>query len=348
VEPVKWPVRANAVVTVGLSACLVYLACRFVSWAVLHAVWTLPPGAGSELCRAAKGQGACWAVVHERVRFMLFGGYPFGEHWRPALVCLLFIGLYAASVIRAWWTRWLLACWIAVPVGAIVLMRGGVAGLAVVPSDSWGGLPLTFLLSTIGFAAAIPLAIALALGRRSRLPIFRALCIAYIEIVRGVPIITFLFMATVMFPLFVPQSVLVDKLVRAQLALVLAISAYLAEVVRGGLQAIPEGQYEAAASMGLGFWASTILIVLPQALRLIIPSLVNTFIAAFKDTALVAVIGVFDLLGAAKAVIVDQKWVGFGVEVYLFVAMIYFTFCYAVSTYSQRLEVLLTTGEPRQ
>ena len=190
---------------------------------------------------------------------------------------------------------------------------------------------MTFLLSTVGFAVAFPLAVALALGRRSELPAIKGLCIAYIELVRGVPLVTFLFMAAVMFPLFVPQGLTMDKLLRAQVALVMVIAAYVAEVIRGGLQAIPKGQYEAAASVGLPYWPSTMLIVLPQALRVSIPALVNTFIAFFKDTSLVIVIGLFDLLGAAKAVIVDPKWVGFGVEVYLFVALVYFAFCFGVS-----------------
>jgi len=330
--------RSNAIATTVVGAGLAYLAFRGVSWAVVHAVWTLPPGADSSLCRAAKGQGACWAVIHERVRFVLLGGYPFGEQWRPALVCLLFVALYAASGRRAWWSRWLLAAWIAVPMAAIVLLQGGFLGLAEVPSELWGGLPLTFVLSTVGFAAAFPPAVALALGRRSRMPVIRALSVAYIELVRGVPIITFLFMAAVMFPLFVPQGFTVDKLLRAQIALVMVVAAYLAEIVRAGLQAVPKGQYEAAASIGLPFWPATMLVVLPQALRATIPALVNTFIAFFKDTSLVAVIGLFDLLGAAKAVIVDPRWVGFGVEVYLFVAAVYFAFCFAVSRYSQQLE----------
>jgi general L-amino acid transport system permease protein len=335
--------RTNAIATAILGGCLGYLAFRFVSWAVVNAVWTLPPGATPSLCREARGAGACWAVIHERFRFILLGAYPFEEQWRPALACFLFISLYAASVRRAWWKPRLLMLWIAVPVCAIVLLRGGRFGLADVPSEFWGGLPLTFLLSTIGFAAAFPLAVALALGRRSQMPAVRTLCVAYIEIIRGVPLITFLFMASVMFPLFVPQGFTVDKLVRAQLAFVIVIAAYLAEVVRAGLEAIPKGQYEAASSMGLPFWPALMLIVLPQALRITIPAIVNTFIAFFKDTSLVTVIGLFDLLGAGKAVIVDAKWVGFGVEVYVFVAAIYFAFCYAVSLYSQHLERVLMT-----
>jgi general L-amino acid transport system permease protein len=334
--------RANLAATVLVGACLAYLTLRFASWAVVHAIWTLPRGAGSGACRAAAGRGACWAVIQERFRFILLGAYPFDEQWRPALTCLLFVSLYAASAVRAWWTRRLLAAWIVIPAGAVVMMRGGVCGLAEVPSESWGGLPLTLLLSTVGFAAAFPLAVLLAVGRRSSLPVMRALSIAYIELIRGVPLVTLLFMAAVMFPLFVPQGVAIDKLLRAQIALVMVIAAYLAEVVRAGLQAVPKAQQEAASSLGLGFWHALMLVVLPQALRLTIPALVNTFIGFFKDTSLVAVIGLFDLLGAGKAVIVDPQWVGFGVEVYLFVAAVYFIFCYAVSRYSRHLEHVLT------
>lgn len=335
--------RTNAIATALLGGCLAYLAFRFVSWAMVNAIWTLPPGASSSLCREARSEGACWAVIHDRLRFILLGAYPFEAQWRPALACVLFISLYAASARRAWWQPWLVSLWIAVPVSAIALLRGGLFGLTDVPSEYWGGLPLTFVLSTVGFAAAFPLAVALALGRRAQMPAIRALSIAYIELVRGVPLITFLFMASVMFPLFVPQGFTVDKLLRAQIAFAMVIAAYVAEVVRAGLETIPKGQYEAAASMGLPFWPTTILIVLPQALRVTISALVNTFIGFFKDTSLVTVIGLFDLLGAAKAVIVDPKWVGFGVEVYVFVAAIYFVFCYAVSRYSQRLESVLMT-----
>jgi general L-amino acid transport system permease protein len=312
--------RANVTATVVLGAGLGYLAFRVVRWAFVS---------------------AGWAVIGERFRFILFGSYPFGEQWRPAIVCGLFVALYAASAVRAWWKPWLLGLWGAIVAASLVLMRGGWFGLADVPSEFWGGLPLTFVLSTVGFVAAFPLAVALALGRRSRMPVIRTLSVAYIELVRGVPLITFLFMAAVMFPLFVPRELGGDKLTRATIAFVLVIAAYLAEVIRAGLQSVPDGQYEAAASLGLSFWPATILIALPQALRITIPALVSTFIAFFKDTSLVAIIGLFDLLGAARAVIVDPKWAGFGVEVYLFVAIIYFAFCYAMSRYSRHLETVL-------
>jgi general L-amino acid transport system permease protein len=333
--------RTNAIATAILGAVMAYAGFRFVKWGIVNAIWSLPPDAGSQACRVARGDGACWAVIAERFRFILCGAYPFAEQWRPAVACLLFVTLYAASTVRTWWNWRLLGLWILLPAAAVTLLGGGLLGLSYVPSEFWGGLPLTFLLSTIGFAVAFPLAVALALGRRSELPAIKGLCIAYIEFVRGVPLVTFLFMAVVMFPLFVPQGLTMDKLLRAQVALVMVIAAYVAEVIRGGLQAIPSGQYEAAASIGLSYWPSTILIVLPQALRVSIPALVNTFIAFFKDTSLVVVIGLFDLLGAAKAVIVDAKWVGFGVEVYLFVAICYFAFCYGVSQYSQHLERVL-------
>lgn len=333
--------RTNAIATAILGAAIAYAGFRFVKWGVVNAIWSLPPDAGSQACRVARNDGACWAVIAERFRFILCGAYPFAEQWRPAVACLLFVTLYAASTVRAWWNWRLLGLWILLPAAAVALLGGGLLGLSYVPSDYWGGLPLTFLLSTVGFAVAFPLAVALALGRRSELPAIRGLCIAYIELVRGVPLVTFLFMAVVMFPLFTPQGLTMDKLLRAQVALVLVIAAYVAEVIRGGLQAIPGGQYEAAASIGLPYWPSTILIVLPQALRVSIPALVNTFIAFFKDTSLVIVIGLFDLLGAAKAVIADAKWVGFGVEAYLFVAIVYFAFCSGVSQYSRHLERVL-------
>jgi general L-amino acid transport system permease protein len=279
-----------------------------------------------------------WAFIQERLRFILLGTYPFDQHWRPALACLLFVSLYLVSAHRGCWKPWLLAVWIAIPASAIMLMRGGILGLVMVPSEFWGGLALTLLLSTVGFAAAFAPAVALALGRRSQMPAIRVLSIAYIELIRSVPLVTFLFMASVMFPLFVPQSFTLDKLLRAQIALAMVMAAYLAEVIRAGLQAVPTGQHEAAASMGLRYWPATLLVLLPQALRVSIPALVNTFIGFFKDTSLVTVIGLFDLLGAAKAVVVDPKWFGSGVRVYLFVAAVYFTFCFAVSRYTQHLE----------
>jgi general L-amino acid transport system permease protein len=326
------------IVTAVLGAGFAYLAWRLVSWGAVHAIWFLPPGAGSTVCRAGRSVGACWAVIPERFRFILFGSYPFDQQWRPGLVCALLVSLFVATALPPLRKRWLVGFWIIVPLASVALLGGGSLGLSKVPSESWGGLPLTLLLSTVGCAAALPPAVALALGRRSRMPAIRWLSIAYIEVLRGMPLVAVLFMAAVMFPLFMPESFTVDKLLRAQVGLVMVVAAYLAEVVRAGLEAVPGGQYEAAASVGLRFWPATILVVLPQALRVSIPALVNTFIACFKDTSLIAVIGLFDLLGTAKAVLVDPKWVGFGVEVYLFVALVYAGFCYSMSCYSRYLE----------
>jgi general L-amino acid transport system permease protein len=213
-----------------------------------------------------------------------------------------------------------------------------VLGLTYVENERWGGLTLTLLLSTIGLAAAFPLSILLALGRRSEMPVIRALSIVYIELIRGVPLISLLFMASVMLPLFLPGGVTVDKLARAQIALILFAAAYLAEVVRGGLQAIPRGQYDAAAAIGLGYWGAMRSVILPQALRIAVPPLVNTFIGFFKDTSLVLIIGLFDLLSTLKVALTEPQWSGFGVEAYLFAALVYFAFCYAMSRYSRRFE----------
>src|SRR6185369_15552893 len=216
------------------------------------------------------------------------------------------------------WKPWLVLIWVAGLSAIGVLMWGGLAGLPYVESERWGGLILTLLLATFGLAFAFPLAVLLALGRRSRVPAIQALCVAYIELIRGVPLISLLFMASVMVPLFLPPGLSIDKLLRAQLALVLFAAAYLAEVVRGGLQAIPREQYEAADALGLTYWQRTRAVVLPQALKIALPPLVGTFIGFFKSTSLVVVIGLFDFLSTVKVSLNDPKWTGFGVEAYLF------------------------------
>ncbi len=201
-----------------------------------------------------------------------------------------------------------------------VLMWGGILGLPFVDTEKWGGLPLTLILSVNGIVFSFPLAILLALGRRSHLPVIRAICVAFIELMRGVPLITVLFMASLMIPLFLPEGFDINKLLRAQIGIILFGAAYLAEVIRGGLQALPKGQGEAADSLGLGYWQATRLIILPQALRLVIPPMVNSFIAGFKDTSLVIIIGLFDLLGTARQAINDPTWRPFYVEALIFIA----------------------------
>jgi general L-amino acid transport system permease protein len=331
----------NTAVTLVLAYLVVRWTMGFIDWAFINAIWSVPMQgnvAQTGACRALEGSGACWAVIGEKHRFILFGTYPYEEHWRPLLVCLLFIGLYIVSAMRRFWSWVLIPVWIGTLTLIGVLMWGGVFGLSYVPQERWGGLPITLILSTFGLAFAFPLAILVALGRRSKLPAIKTLCVLYVELVRGVPLISLLFMASVMFPLFLPEGMNIDKLLRAQVAITLFAGAYLAEVVRAGLQTLPRGQYEAADALGLSYWHKTSFIILPQALRLVIPPLVNTFIGFFKDTSLVLIIGIFDLLTAGKTAIVEPAWQGFGIEVYVFVGAIYLVFCFAMSKYSQDLE----------
>jgi general L-amino acid transport system permease protein len=331
----------STAVTLLLGYLIIRWTVGLVEWAFINAVWSVPWANGqpqTQACRDMKGVGACWAVISEKHRFILFGTYPYEEHWRPALVCLLFIGLYIVSAMRRFWNWRIVPIWIATLTVIGILMWGGIFGLSYVPQERWGGLPITLILSTFGLALAFPLAILVALGRRSRLPAIKVLCILYVELIRGVPLISLLFMASVMFPLFLPEGMNIDKLLRAQLAITLFAGAYLAEVVRAGLQSLPKGQYEAADALGLSYWNKTGLIILPQALRTVIPPLVNTFIGFFKDTSLVLIIGLFDLLTAGKTAIVEPAWQGFGVEVYVTVGLIYLCFCFAMSKYSAGLE----------
>jgi general L-amino acid transport system permease protein len=340
---IRW-LRANlfasvtsSVISVLLIALLGKALVSLVQWGYWNAIWSVP-GDQTGACRSIRGLGACWAVIPEKYRFILFGTYPFSEQWRPALACLTFVALFYVSSRRSWWRTELVAVWAAALVLIGVLMWGGVAGLTYVSQDRWGGLPVTLILATFGLAFGFPLGIVVALGRRSKLPAIRSLCVLYVELIRGVPLISLLFMASVMFPLFMPDGVNIDKLLRAQIAFVLYAGAYLAEVIRGGLQAVPRGQHDAADALGLTYWKKNGLIILPQAIRHVIPPLVNTFIAFFKDTSLVLIIGIFDLLTTAKTSIIDPAWQPFSVEVYVFVGLIYFVFCFAMSRYSRQLE----------
>ncbi len=328
---------ASTITTLLLGLLIARMLFGLVRWGVWDAIWTVP-GNDTSACRALRGTGACWAVIPEKYRFILFGTYPFGEQWRPALATLVFILLFYLSSRRSLWRRELLFIWAGALVLVGILMWGGLLGLSFVSQDRWGGLPVTLILATFGLAFGFPLGIIVALGRRSKLPAIRSISVLYVELVRGVPLISLLFMASVMFPLFMPDGVNIDKLLRAQIAVVLYAGAYLAEVIRGGLQAVPRGQHEAADALGLSYWRKHRLIILPQAIRHVIPPLVNTFIAFFKDTSLVLIIGIFDLLTTAKTAIIDPAWQSFSVEVYVFVALIYFAFCFAMSRYSRHLE----------
>jgi general L-amino acid transport system permease protein len=324
----KWNLLLSFVLLLLLGKFLFW----FIDWAFLDAVWR----PDSKACRAAAG--ACWGFIADKHRFILFGTYPFEEHWRPAVSTLLLVALWVLSAWRVFWKPQLIVVWAIGLVSIGALMWGGVFGLPYVENERWGGLILTLLLFTFGVAFAFPLSILLALARRSALPVLRGLAVGYIELVRGVPLISLLFMASVMLPLFLPAGVAIDKLLRAQIALILFAAAYLAEVVRGGLQAIPKEQYEAADALGLTYWQRTRSVVLPQALRIAVPPLVSTFIGFFKNTSLVVVIGLFDFLSTVKASLSEPAWSGFGVEAYLFAALVYFVFCYAMSLYSRGLE----------
>ena len=311
-------------------------------WAIGRAVWFADDPAQ---CREAAG--ACWAFVTTKYRFMLFGLYPYDQQWRALIVCALIVGLLGVSCDQRLWNRWLFWIWGATFIVAGALMLGGWFGLSRVPTDQWGGLPLTLILAVVGIGGAFPLAIVLALGRRSRLPVIRALSVTYIELIRGVPLVSVLFMASVMFPLFLPESITIDKVLRAQVGFILFAAAYLAEAVRGGLQSVARGQFEAADALGLSTAQKMRLIVLPQALRASIPPVVNQFIATFKDTSLVLIIGIFDLLTMGKVALSDPPWQGFSTEVYLGLASVYIAFCFAMSKYSRGLERDLNRSRAR-
>jgi general L-amino acid transport system permease protein len=231
--------------------------------------------------------------------------------------------------------------------GVIPTWSLAIAPFSYVETGLWGGIPVTIILATYGLVFAFPFGILLALGRRSHLPLIKGLCVGFIELIRGVPLISLLIMASVMLPLFLPSGMTIDKFLRAQVAVILFAGAYIAEIIRGGLQSLPKGQFEAADAMGLNYFQRTTLIILPQALRVVIPPLINTFIGFFKDTSLVLIIGIFDFLNTANQALVDPNWAGFPGEVYLFAAFIYFCFCFSMSRYSKHLEIELNKGTRR-
>ena len=329
----------NTALTVLVGLVLILVLPDLLRWAVLDAVWATDDP--SE-CRAAAG--ACWAVVGKKQWVMLFGTFPYEEQWRALLAVALMIVLAVISTLRRFWSYRLLLAWIAALAVVLTLLLGGIFGLAPVSTHQWGGLPLTLLLFFGTVVCGLPTAVLLALGRRSRLPVIKALSIGIIEVVRGTPLLVVLFMASLLFPLFVPAELTIDKVLRAQVALILFFGAYAAEIVRGGLQAIPEGQYEAAYAIGLTYWQRTRRIILPQALRIVLPALMNDIIRAFKNTTFVSIIGLFDVLGATKAALEDLDWVLFAPEGYLFVFLLYFVFCFSMSKYSESVERELRKG----
>ncbi|HUD34260.1 MAG TPA: amino acid ABC transporter permease [Variovorax sp.] len=330
----------RALASVVLLVVVAWAAAHAFDWAVLRAVFR--PDA--DACRAP-GQGACWGVIAEKWRPLLFGRYPYDAQWRPAVAVVV---LSAVTLLSAWprsWRWWLAPLWIGALALFVALMFGGVAGLEPVPTNRWGGLPLTIGLAVVALAAAFPLALLLALGRRSRWPAARALCATYIELVRGVPLISVLFMASFLLPLLWPAGWQPDVLVRVLAGLALFVAAYMAEIVRGGLQAVPRGQVDAAMALGFGRWPVQRDIVLPQALRLVVPALTNTVVGTLKDTSLVTVVGLFELTGAlGLALGGDPTWRPFYLEGYLFIAGVYWAMCFGLSRYSAWLERRLAAG----
>ena len=335
---------SDTVLTLLILVALVVLVPRALEWTWIHAVFER----NADLCQQARGVGACWGVVAEKYRVILFGRYPFEEQWRPLVASAVLVVLLVVSCLRAFWRPALAVAWVVVYAFFFALMLGGFAGLTPVETARWGGLPLTLLLASVSLVVAFPLAILLALGRQSDLPAIRTLCVVFVEFVRGVPLISVLFMASFILPLFMPQGTKIDVLARVLIGMTLFTAAYLAEVIRGGLQALPKGQVEAAHSLGLTYWQIQRMIVLPQALRLVVPAIVNTFIGAFKDTSLVTIVSLYDLTGAVQLALGDADWRKFFIEGQLFVAAIYFIACFAMSRYSQWLESHLNTGTRRQ
>ena len=331
----------NVVVTVVCLIGLYFAAPAFVEWGILEAVFTAE---SHEDCRAASG--ACWAVIAEKHRPMFFGVYPFEEHWRLILALILYLGAIGVTMTPKFWSYRILApLWLFTLTATLTLLWGGVMGLAEVDTSQWGGLPLTMVLFSGTLVIGFPLAIFLALGRRSTMPAVKATCVIFIESLRGVPLITILFVAVNVFPLFLPRGLEFDKLLRVMVGMAIFFACYEAEVIRGGLQAISRGQYEAAESMGLGYWQTMTRIILPQALRICLPGIVNHIIAAFKNTSFVLIIGMFDMLTATTSVMQDPVWRRFTIEAYLCVGFIYFIFCYALSKYSHQVERWLNEGK---
>ncbi|WP_395516030.1 amino acid ABC transporter permease [Pseudorhizobium flavum] len=346
----------DTALTILAIALLVWTVPDMLNWLFFDAVWSGPDRTAC-LTLAQGGvqpdgwSGACWAFVSERFEQFMFGRYPIDERWRPTLVAVLFAAVLAPMLMpRLPYKGWnALVLFIIFPIVAFFLLHGGVFGLQRVETPLWGGLMVTLILSFVGIAVSLPIGILLALGRRSHLPVIRVICVTFIEVIRGVPLITVLFMANVMLPLFLPTGWTIDNFLRALVGVALFASAYMAEVVRGGLQAIPKGQYEGADSLGLTYWQKTRLIIMPQALKLVIPGIVNTFIGLFKDTSLVSIIGMFDLLGIVQLNFTDTRWItpitpSTGL---IFAGFIFWLFCFGMSRYSAFMERHLDTGHKR-
>lgn len=337
----------NTLLTIVGVMFLLWIVPPLYNFLIGNAVFVADDGAA---CRI-EGAGACWAFIWDRMNFFIYGFYPQDEQWRVNICFALGLALIVPLLWPAapYKIANAVLFFLVYPVIVLILLRGGSFGLSYVPTESWGGLTVTLIIGLAGIVCSLPLGILLALGRRSELPVIKMLCIAFIELWRAVPLITVLFMASVMLPLFAPQGVTVDKLLRAVIGVTLFEAAYLAEAVRGGLQALPRGQYEAADSLGLNYPKSMGLVILPQALKLTIPGIVNSFISLFKDTSLVSIVGIFDLLNTVQASSSDLRWGSDhqAVTGYLFAAAVFWIFCFGMSRYSIFMERRLDTGHKR-
>ncbi|MGL4240873.1 MAG: amino acid ABC transporter permease [Beijerinckiaceae bacterium] len=340
----------NIAMTVIAALLLYWIFMPLLSFTVFNAVWA---GSDREACIITESRpvvGACWPFISERLQYFIYGSYPLEERWRPTI----FFGLLVVSVV---WVLWLnaprrdiglLFAFVFTPLISWWLLSGG-WGLTPVPTNLWGGILISLIVAFVGIVFSLPCGILLALGRRSKMPAVKLFSVVLIEFVRGVPFITVLFMASNMLPLFVPEQYAPDKLLRALIAAAIFASAYMAEVVRAGLQALPKGQYEGAMAMGLGYWQMMRLIILPQALKVTIPNIVNTYIGLFKDTTLVVVVGLFDFLKTIEAARIDPKWAAPTTSAtgYMFAAIFYFICCYAMSRYAKATEERLAKADKR-
>tara|TARA_B100000963_G_scaffold148998_1_gene129936 strand:+ start:1272 stop:2528 length:1257 start_codon:yes stop_codon:yes gene_type:complete len=329
----------NAVLTLLVIFTLIKYIPPLLNWFIFDANFV---GSTKEDCT---GDGACWVFIKVWLNRFVYGMYPDPEQWRINTAFLMLFALIGASFfvstkVRNYLLIFLLFIY---PIIGLKLISGGGFGLTYVETGAWGGLSLTFIVSAFALILCFPVGMFLALGRRSNLPAIKYSSIGFIELWRGVPLITVLFMSAVMFPMFLPDGTYVDKLIRVLIAITLFEAAYMAEVIRGGLQALPKGQYEAAKSLGMGYWKMHFLIILPQALKLVIPGIANTFLALVKDTPLIFVVGLLELAGMVNLAKTNPKWLGMAMEGYVFAGLVFWVICYAMSRYSQNLEKKLST-----
>ena len=327
----------NVALTLLGMAILFWVIPPFIKWAYTDENFA---GSTREDCNSG---GACWVFIRMKIDMFMYGFYPSVERWRINTVYGLFFVLIALFKYLKSPVVKIVAAHIYFIVG-FFLVYGGVFGLEVIPTDKWGGLMLTIMVAAVGIVAAFPLGVILALGRASHLPIIRSISVTYIEFIRGVPLITILFMSSIILPLFFPEGISFDKLLRALIGIAMFEAAYIAENIRGGLQSIPKGQYEAADAIGLSYWQKMGLIILPQALKVAIPNLVGVSIALFQDTTLVMIIGLFDLLAMVRLSAADSYWLGYETEGYVFITFIFWFFCYSMSNFSQKLEKRFNTN----